>query len=99
MRPGRMRENRVEHKLRTVRELLRAAVERLRLRNRRHRNAADLVACQTGHEHVVERKVAWETPVLDLIRNAPAAAEFHRADTGREHLRVDDLAVALLHQQ
>src|SRR5262245_8398584 len=56
------------------------------------------MAGKTGDEHVVEREVARKAPVLHLTRDAPAAAEFHRADAGRKHLRVDNLAVALLDQ-
>ena len=99
MRARRARQDRVEHELRAMRERLRAAVERLRLGDRRHRDAADLVAGQAGDEHVVERKVAREAPVLHLLGDAPAAAELDRADAGREHLCVDDLAVALLDQR
>ena len=72
IRARRARQDRVEHELRAVRELLRAAVERLRLGDRRHRDAADLVAGEAGDEHVVERKVAREAPVLHLLRRCPS---------------------------
>ena len=95
----RPRQDRIEDELRAVRELLRAWSKRFRLGDRRHGDAADLVAGQAGDEHVVERKVARKAPVLDLVRNAPAAAELDRANAGREHLCVDDFAVALLDQR
>ncbi len=93
------RQNRIEHELRTVCELFRLC-------------GNGGISCSAGigmrpiswplrlvTKHIVKRKVFGETPVFDIVRNSPAAAELDRTNAGRKHLGIDDLAIALLDQQ
>src|SRR5215469_6359404 len=99
VRPRSLGQNRIKHKLRTVREAFRTCWKSRGFALRRHGNAAKLVTIEAGHEHVVEGEVFRKAPMLDLLGNAPPPAEFDGSDPGREHLGIDYLAVGLLDQQ
>lgn len=45
-----------------------------------HFEPRQLVASKARHEHIVQRKIAREVPVLDALGGAEPAEEFHRAD-------------------
>src|SRR5262249_54030434 len=86
--------------------VLRAALAPLRTHRRRLRRverrkplAPELVAGQARHINVVLRQGAGIRRRLDRADQAPAPAEFHRADTDQVHARLIDRTVRLLDQQ
>jgi hypothetical protein len=92
-------EDAVEHELRAMREIFRALRDRRRVGDRRHADAGELVAGEARDEDIVEGEITRKAPVAHPLGYAPAPAELHRANTGGEHLRVDDAPVALLDER
>src|SRR5579883_629183 len=96
---GEPRQHRVEEILRASLPLLRALRRRPLLPWRWERLAAEFVAVgEARHPGIILGIVAVITGRLDPRHDAPAPAEFHRADMDHVHPRLGDAAVSLFDQ-
>ena len=66
---------------------------------RRHFHPRQLIAVEARDPDIVERIVARKAPVADIVSNAKAAADFHRADADLHNARRPRPVVILLDQR
>src|SRR6185437_3505013 len=84
---GNLLQDRIEDDLRAMPLMLGAEGIVLRLAERIHLEAAELIAGEAGDEDIVERMIGRKAPIAYPVRGAELAQQLHRADADHQQAR------------